>query len=151
MFLLTTSLGCTESKTWRQDCGLLVQALERVASKAEGDNNRGYGDQFKGEQVTCVLRFKSVSTNEKGEESLLFDLEPFGMRYEFFSGKPVMIGFKPASGSSEMWRATPPGSEVRVSAVVGSVTFATLSPGNNPTKQVYIAAASLEDARILMN
>lgn len=147
--MLSAWLACKADTAWQQDCGAFVQALSDLASKAKGNNEGNYDKQFEGKKVTWALTFREFGRNEKGEESLLFDLEPFGIRHKFFSGKPVMIGFKPASGTSETWKATPPSSQVRISGIVADVVFAALSPGDNPTRQVSISAASVENVRLV--
>jgi len=116
-----------------------------LASTAEGKNDdRGFGDQFKGQEVIWALRFESIRESDTGEESLVFDVGPCGIRHEFFSGNPVMLEFKPAAGTSEIWKDTPSGSQLTISGVVTDVFFATMSPGDNPSKSVPIAAVSLE-------
>jgi hypothetical protein len=147
VLILTIWLGCKADTVWQQDCGAFVKELASLATKAGGDNASGYASRLEGKEVTWVLSFKEIGKDKDGNDSLLFDVEPYGIRHEFFSGEPVMLGFKPAPGTSESWKATPTGARVKISAVVANVIFAHLSPGDNPSKTVFIAAASLENVR----
>ncbi len=139
--------GCQTDTAWRRDCGAFVQTLTDLAPKASVYNTGRYSDQFKGKEVTWNLTFKEIKQDAKGGEDLLFDLEPFGINHKFFSGKPVMMGFKSAAGNSEVWKTTTPGSQVRISAVVADVRFLNVAPGNNPDSQSAIAVASLENVK----
>ncbi len=143
VILLSLSFaGCKADTPWPQDCGAFVQTLAELAPKASGDNTKGYGDKFKGKEVTWNLNFKEING-----ENLQFDLEPFGIKYVFFSGKPVMIGFKPAPETSEGWKTITPGSQVKISGIIANVFFSTMTPGNNPGKQVPAALVSIENVK----
>ncbi len=140
MAFVALATGCSSS--WQKDCSAFVQTMTDLASKTNGSSIGGYGDDFKGKEITWNLKFKEIEG-----ENLQFDLEPFGVKYVFFSGKPVMMGFKSAPGTSEVWKTTTPGSQVKISGVVGNVIFIRMSPGNNPGKEVPAAVVTIENVK----
>lgn len=150
---ITFLFSCGTSNTsWQKDCGLFIQTLTDLAPKASKSGNGGakYGDKFKNKTVEWDLTFKSISQSDKGEYQIDFDLEPFGIKYKFFSGKPVMMNhFKPATGTLEEWRNIKPDSKIKISAKVSDVFFVTSTPGDNPDMHVPVAVAIVEDTKII--
>jgi hypothetical protein len=137
---VNVSTRADSDAAWQKDCRLFVQRLADLAPKASG------GDQFEKKEVLWDLTFKEVSKNKEGKEEVQFDLEPFGIKQKFFSGKPVMMGgFAPAPGTIEAWKKIKPDSKVKVKAVVANVFFASLTPDDNPNKSVPIAVVSMEN------
>lgn len=137
---------------WGTDCGALVQALTDLIPKTSDDISGAVADQFKNKAVAWKLNFKGIAKDKRGkDESLLFDLESFGIRQKFFSGKPIMVGFKPAGRTWDSWKTIAPGSQVSITAVLKSVFFATLTPGDNPGMHVRVAFVSVENVKLVQD
>lgn len=139
----------TEDTTWQKDCGAFVNTLTEQASKASGKNTKGYDDRFVNKEVRWELNFKEIKKNNNGEESLEFDLERFGLLNKFFSGKPIMMSFEPATGALEAFRNIKPGSLVKVSATVTHVSFMTMSPGDDPDRKIQGALVTIGNVKII--
>jgi hypothetical protein len=139
------------SENWQTECGALVQALADLAPK---EVNKIVGKevtvdkQFMGKEVTWELDFMAFERDKNGKESLRFDLDPAGIRYRFFSGKPVMMSFKPAAGTWDSWTAIKRGSRVRITGLVGQIFFATMTPSDNPSKHIPVAMATIENVKL---
>jgi hypothetical protein len=140
--MLVVCLGCKADAVWQQDYGAFLQELADLASKAKGSDNRGYDSQLEDKEVTWVLTFEKIGKDKDGNDTLQFDTEPFDI-----GNAAIVLRFKPAPGTSESWKATPSGKRVKVSAVVADVTFDKWFPGNDLTKAVFVAAASVENVR----
>lgn len=151
--ILTFSLSScnTNDTTWQKDCGALVNMLTELASKASGDNTKGYDDRFLKKEVIWELSFKEIKKDNNEKESLEFDLERFGILYNFFSGKPIMMSFEPAPGTLETLKNTKPGSLVKISATVTHLSFMTMTPGDNPGRKIQGALVTLGNVKVIPN
>jgi hypothetical protein len=135
---------------WETDFGALVQTLTDLIPKVPDHNQGVYAEPFENKTVVWKLNFKGIVNVKKGKEKLLeFDLEPFGIRYKFFSGKPIMVHFEPAAGTWDSWNTITPGSQVTIFAVLKVILFPTISPGDNPGRHVRIAFVSVTDVKIV--
>ncbi len=132
---------------WRQDFGALVTKLTALAPRGRGQAGDALTQEFKEQAVTWKLSFKEAK--QDGDKlKLTFDLEPFGIRQQFFSGQPVMAGFEAAAGSADDWKAIKPGTSVNISATLKKVFFFQMTPGNS-TRTYDAAMVSVEDAKIV--
>lgn len=149
--ILSFSSCDTNDTAWQKDCGAFVKTITEQASRAAGNNTKGYDDRFLKKEVMWELNFKEIKKNDNGEESLEFDLEKFGLLNKFFSGKPIMMSFEPATGALEAFKNIKPGSLVKVSATVTHVSFMTMSPGDDPDKKIQGALVTIGNVKAIAN
>jgi hypothetical protein len=133
---------------WQKDCDEMIKKLTALAP-LEIKKTGEYEDQFINKKVVWKLNFEKTGKNNAGEKILDFDLEPFGIMYKFFSGKPVMMDFKPAAGTLSAWKNIKSGSQVKVSGIVTAVSFVTMTPGDSPDRHVPAAIVFVEDVIII--
>jgi hypothetical protein len=141
-------------ENWQIECGALVQALADLAPlEVIKTDQRFMGKEnpiekkYVGKQVIWELKFQSIEKDKSGKESLRFDLEPAGIRYRFFSGKPVMMSLSSAAGTWESWAKIKQGSLVRITGQVGQIFFATMTPGDNPNRKIPVAIVMIENVK----
>ena len=134
---------------WQKECGALVQSLTTLARCSQSDASGTVGNQFKNKEIAWELEFLEIQKDKAGKELLLFDLEPAGILFKFFSGKPVMMSFEPSAGSLDAWKTIKPGSLTRISGIVGDISLATMTPGDNPNMRVPIAFASIKNVKLV--
>jgi hypothetical protein len=132
---------------WRQDFGALVTKLVALAPQTRGQVGDAHTEEFKEQAVSWKLSFKEAK-QDAGKLKLTFDLEPFGIRQQFFSGHPVLAGFEAAAGTADDWKAIKPGSSVNISATLKKVIFFQMTPGNS-TRAYDAAMVSVEDVKIV--
>ena len=151
---ILTTMPATELKNanaprgeWSKDFGVLVDELTTLAPKTRGQISDAYGQEYKDKPITWKFAFKEV-TQQGNKTTLIFDLEPFGIRQRFFLGRPVMAGFEAAADSIDDWKKVTPGSQVSVSGTLKGVFFANMTPGNSD-RSVDVAVVSVEGVKVI--
>ena len=134
-------IGCKANAVWQHDYGAFLKQLVDLAPQPKA---RIYASRFEGKEVTWVLHFEKIGKDKEGNPFLNFDMPPLDL-----GETALLLRFKPAPGTSEDWKGTPPGEMVKISAVVAKVAFDKRPLGKDPAKMLFIGAASLENVRLV--
>jgi hypothetical protein len=163
LVVLTMSFGCVSTTprsasvkpissfdpaNWQTECGALVQALTDLVPKSVREQNGTSNEQFIGKEVAWELNFIAAEKGKDGKESLRFDLEPSGIKYQFFSGKPVLMSFSPAANTWDSWNTIKQNSRVRITGRIANIMFATVNPKDNSSNKSPIAISLIENVKL---
>lgn len=129
------------AERWQTDFSVFARQVEKIRESKSNEKpvDGSTGPKFENKRVRWTLRFKAVTVKaDKG--SVDFDLEPFGIKYKFFSGtRWILAGFEPARSSIPEWQKIKPGTLVTMEGISAQVFIATITPENGEPHVVAFA------------
>lgn len=118
------------SEKWQTDFSVFASQIEKFRKTKEGQSSADSfpSTTYENKRVRWTLMLKSVS-HDGDKDSIDFDLEPYGIKYKFFSGtRLILTGFQPAKTALPDWQKIKPGVRVTFEGICERVFFPTITP-----------------------
>lgn len=118
-----------EQPTWQTDFDRFAGEFDELVRKNLVDQE--FDKRYTGKTVRWQLTFKNQARSKEGKRSLVFDMEPFGMRQKLFdSTRFILVSFEPAPQAVLKWDQLKPGASVLVGGKVQGAFKAILGGRN---------------------
>lgn len=140
------------AEKWQTDFSVFASQIEKLR-KAKGNEKTpdlSTGPTYKNKRIQWSLNFKALSRNGD-KDSVDFDLEPFGIRYKFFSGtRLIMAGFQPAASALSEWQKIKAGAQVSFEGVCEQAILGTMTPGDGvPRVVAFVTVSSVTPIKVV--
>jgi len=132
------------TEKWQSDFSVFASEVEKLRKTKQGETSleSATGSRYENKQVKWTLTFKGISHNGD-KDTVDFDLEPFGIKYKFFSStRLIMAGFEPSPAAVPGWKNMKPGTHVGFAGVCESVSMLTMTPAGGVPRVVALVTVS---------